>query len=477
MTQLLVTHIIHGQNLDIFDVTHLDVSNATNIDYTFFYTQNITTLRGLENWNTRNFTTLSNGFKHLYHISNVNELADWNTSNVTSMYNTFYGCSNLTDISGLSNWNTSNVTTMYNTFNGCRKLATLNGLENWDTSNLTSVSNTFAYCTNLTDISALSNWNTSNVTSMYNTFYGCSNLTNISALSNWNIDKITYLSYTFYNCTNLTDISALDNWNWNSHTFNRTFGPDVPNMNLGTHNVSHSTFISAFPWSANYASFNNWYFTDCRFDSLCGAPARTTYLNFSISGKRLMLRFFGGNDYVNYQHSFSYVKSTGSINAQNVHFGYAYSGCTGLDTINNIVATNCNNADYMFYNCRSLVNANNLSLHFASNYYLTCNNMFGNCIKLNDVTCMENWAFTHASNIGRHIYMSGMFCMCNNLSDDSLYAITNFFINIGSYVNTNCLNLYNNNGYSPFYSTNISLTNRLDTNQRARLTSAGYRFN
>ena len=477
MNQLLAKRLIHGQNLDIFDVTHLDVSNATNIDYTFYYTKNITTLRGLENWNTRNFTTLSNGFKYLYYISNVNELANWNTSKVTNMSNTFYGCSSLTDISGLSNWNTSNVTNMSNMCNGCRKLATLNGLENWDTSNLTYISNTFAQCTNLTDISALSNWNTSKFTVMYNTFYGCTNLTDISALSNWNIDKVTRLNYTFYNCTNLTDISVLDNWNWNSHTFNRTFGPDVPNMNLGTHNVSHSTFMSAFPWSANYASFNNWYFTDCRFDGLCDAPARTTYLNFSMSGKYLSLRFFGGYDYSDYQYIAQYVKSTGSINVQNVNFWYTYCGCTGLTTINNIVATNCNCTSYMFFNCRSLINANNLSLHFASNYYLICNNMFGNCIKLNDVTCMENWTFTHASNIGRHINMSGMFYMCNNLSNDSLYAITNFFINIGSYVHSNCLNLYNNNSYSPFYSTNISLTNRLDTNQRARLTSAGYRFN
>jgi surface protein len=477
MNKLCIIQITHGQNLDIFDATHLDVSNATNIDYTFYYTRQLTTLRGLENWETRNFTSLSNGFKQLYYLRNVNELANWNISKVTSLYNTFYGCGSLTDISGLSNWNTSNITSMTRTFYDCHNLTTLNGLENWDTSNLGSMYNTFERCNNLTTLNGLENWNTSNVSYMNNTFSSCTNLTDISALSNWNVDKITIFENTFAYCTNLTDISALDSWNWNSRTFNQVFGPDALNMNLGTHNVSQTTFRNTFPWSANFASFNNWYFTDCRFESLCSAPSRTTYLNFSISGKRLSLRFFGGNQWFNQQMTFGYVKSTGSINAQNVNFYGAYCGCTGLDTINNITVTNCDCADYMFFNCRALVNVNNLPLHFASNQYLSYNYMFGNCVKLNDVTCMENWTFTHASTISRHIYMSYMFFNCNNLSDNSLYAITNFFINIGSYVHTNCLNLYNNNSYSAFGGTNISLTNRLDADQKARLTSAGYRFN
>lgn len=52
----------HGKNLDIFDAEHLDVSNATNLEYSFCGTREINTLRGLANWDTHNMTSFTNAF-------------------------------------------------------------------------------------------------------------------------------------------------------------------------------------------------------------------------------------------------------------------------------------------------------------------------------------------------------------------------------------------------------------------------------
>ena len=78
-----------GANLDIFDVTHLDTSNATNISYTFYQTPNITTLRGLENWNTDNMTSFAYAFQYKYNLTNIDAVSNWNTSNVKSMFQMF----------------------------------------------------------------------------------------------------------------------------------------------------------------------------------------------------------------------------------------------------------------------------------------------------------------------------------------------------------------------------------------------------
>lgn len=393
-----------GRNLDIFDVEHLDVSNVTNIDYSFYYTPYINTLRGLANWNTSNFTSLSNGFIYLGYLTNVNELTNWDISNVTNMANTFYGCHNLRDISGLANWDVSNVTIMCNTFSSCGNLSDLRPLTNWD-------------------------WNGKN---WYNTFAGC---------------PIT----------------------------------DVPENKY----VSGSTFRNTFSGSSYCNILNNFYFNNCTINGIFGAhytKASNNNWNFTLRGENIWCGCLFSNSYnLSNNNSDVYnITHTGNIEADYCTFPYAYHRMQDLSYGDNINLRNAISLHYMFGNCDKFVNAGNMNIHIASSDYINLNGMFYYDTNLVDVTCMENWTFTDRSVYNHYIYLPNMFYRCNNLSNESLYAITNFLIKIAPNVvqnsqYSNGLNLSNLCSNAIFTGTNIQINARLNTTQLNRLYMAGYR--
>ncbi|MGN1208214.1 MAG: BspA family leucine-rich repeat surface protein, partial [Christensenellales bacterium] len=77
----------------------------------------------------------------------------------------------LTTIVGLENFNTTNARSLQGMFQGCYKLTSLSGIETWDTSNVRYMQYMFNYCQSLTSLD-VSNFNTSNVTDMRVMFYG-----------------------------------------------------------------------------------------------------------------------------------------------------------------------------------------------------------------------------------------------------------------------------------------------------------------
>lgn len=109
------------------DISWLDVSNITDMDYMFSTCVNLTTL----------------------------DVSNFDTSNVTSMNSMFLSCRNLTTLD-VTNFNTSQVTNMSSMFQGCSKLTTLD-ISNFDTSNVTNMSYMFSSCSLLAtlDISSI----------------------------------------------------------------------------------------------------------------------------------------------------------------------------------------------------------------------------------------------------------------------------------------------------------------------------------
>ena len=81
---LLFSNCMHN-----FDVSSWDVSNVTNMGYTF-YKCNAFTGKGLENWNVSKVKNMNYMF---YNCKNFNcDLSDWDISNMTRWKNTFGGC-------------------------------------------------------------------------------------------------------------------------------------------------------------------------------------------------------------------------------------------------------------------------------------------------------------------------------------------------------------------------------------------------
>ena len=171
----------------------------------------ITSIEGLENFDTANVTDMSLMFQTCNSLSRISDISNWDTHNVTNMSEMFRSCFVLTDLSGITNWDVSNVRDMNNMFTYCSALTQLN-LSNWDTHNVTNMSSMFRACSSLTSIGDLSNWNVGNVTSMGSMFSGCDALTSVGDLSNWNVGNVTSMAYMFSGCDALTSID-LSNWN------------------------------------------------------------------------------------------------------------------------------------------------------------------------------------------------------------------------------------------------------------------------
>ena len=124
----------------------------------------------------------------------------------TSCDHWFKGCSNLTTIEGIEYFNTENVTNMRYMFDLCRSLKSLD-LTNFNTENVTDMYYMFNYCTSLESLD-LTNFNTAKVTNMAGMFQRCFALKTIYASDKFVTDQITEGSCMFTDCLNLKDYTS-----------------------------------------------------------------------------------------------------------------------------------------------------------------------------------------------------------------------------------------------------------------------------
>ena len=124
----------------------------------------------------------------------------------TNCYIWFKGCSNLTTIEGIEYFNTENVTNMRYMFDLCKSLKSLD-LTNFNTENVTDMYYMFAYCTSLESLD-LTNFNTAKVTNMAGMFQTCSALKTIYASDKFVTDQITESTCMFSDCLKLKDYTS-----------------------------------------------------------------------------------------------------------------------------------------------------------------------------------------------------------------------------------------------------------------------------
>ena len=118
----------------------------------------------------------------------------------------FYGCFYLTTIEGIEYFNTENVTNMRYMFCDCWSLKSLD-LTNFNTENVTDMYYMFAYCKSLESLD-LTNFNTAKVTNMAGMFQSCYALKTIYASDKFVTDQVTESTCMFSDCSNLKDYTS-----------------------------------------------------------------------------------------------------------------------------------------------------------------------------------------------------------------------------------------------------------------------------
>ena len=159
--------------------------------------------------NSKYYTSdLSNLFSDLTNVE-VIDLSYMDLSDITNMDSMFYNDIKLKQVFWPDNLNTSKVKSMQRMFCNCVSLETVdlslfNTSEVTDLSWLFGISSSLQQYGNLTSID-LSNFDTSKVTNMKNMFQNQSHLTQLDLL-NFDTSNVTNMTYMFYNNRNLEDL-------------------------------------------------------------------------------------------------------------------------------------------------------------------------------------------------------------------------------------------------------------------------------
>ena len=130
----------------VFDASFAN-ARPTSCDHWFAYCPNLTTIEGIEYFNTENVTNMRYMFGGCRSLKSL-DLTNFNTENVTDMYSMFYKCTSLESLD-LTNFNTAKVTNMESMFHKCFALKTIYASDKFVTGQVTDGSNMFSNCINL----------------------------------------------------------------------------------------------------------------------------------------------------------------------------------------------------------------------------------------------------------------------------------------------------------------------------------------
>ena len=216
-------------HLTTIDVSNFDTSNATNMTSTFAECSVLSTITGLDRWDTSKVTSMFYMFGgNAIGLTTFN--LSFNLENVTNMSQMFTNCGNLASFTFSSGLDTTNLRNIENMFSNCTALESID-LSNFNLQYVTSAGSLFNYCTSLETVTfgnysmAITNLNSMfnhctaleniynfpeisasiSLTSAQATFYGCSSLTNLD-LSNIKSIKLRSMQNMFNSCTALETV-------------------------------------------------------------------------------------------------------------------------------------------------------------------------------------------------------------------------------------------------------------------------------
>ena len=158
------------------DLRKWDTHNVTNFRHVFtdcFKLEKI----DFTGWNTESATNFDGMFNDCTALKEL-DLSDFDTGNATNFHQFFEGCASLTTVIGMENWDTSKVTDTSEMFNANGKDMHLEyvDLSAFDTSSLTTTYSMFNGCHRLTTVYVGDGWDMSKVTSSGSMFADCTSL-------------------------------------------------------------------------------------------------------------------------------------------------------------------------------------------------------------------------------------------------------------------------------------------------------------
>lgn len=130
-----VTSTSASENLGNLDFSNFRTANVQNFSYMFFACKALRSIKGLDNWNTTAATDMSYMFAYDDNLNSL-DLSKFDTSQVTTFQTMFAVCEKLTSIAGLNNWNTTKANNMSSMFAYDSSLQKLD-LSSFDTTNAT----------------------------------------------------------------------------------------------------------------------------------------------------------------------------------------------------------------------------------------------------------------------------------------------------------------------------------------------------
>ena len=353
----------------------------------------------------------------------------------TSCFMWFRGCENLTTIEGIEYFNTENVTNMRYMFDLCKSLKSLD-LTNFNTENVTDMYYMFAYCTSLESLD-LTNFNTAKVTNMAGMFQSCYALKTIYASDKFVTDQVTESTCMFSDCLNLKDYSSSKE----DHTYANcgpigyfTYGRGYAMFDdaTGTLTFSYKGFKPEGAYELNEGGNNpewiskNSYVKKVVFDASF-AKARPTSCYYWFRGCD-MLTQIEGIEHLNTEEvtdmSWMFMDCRGLTSLDVSHFNtqkvtnmeHMFNRCSGLTSldVSSFNTENVTNMTCIFLGCSGLTSLD--VSHFNTKKVTDMSCMFYECGKL---TSLDVSHF----NTGNVTDMSFMFFNCSALT---LLDLTNF---------------------------------------------------
>lgn len=133
-------------------------------------------------------------------------------SDVISLEYMFYKLGNITTISGLNSWNTSNVVDMRFLFAECKNLEVVSGIESIDIGNVRNMNSIFYGCEKLSNFNSLKSWDVKDVLDMDYMFAGCSSFNNLAPILDWDINGDCIFENMFKYCSVENRMAFYSNW-------------------------------------------------------------------------------------------------------------------------------------------------------------------------------------------------------------------------------------------------------------------------
>ena len=294
----------------------------------------------------------------------------------TSCFMWFRGCENLTTIEGIEYFNTENVTNMRYMFDLCKSLKSLD-LTNFNTENVTDMYYMFAYCTSLESLD-LTNFNTAKVTNMAGMFQRCFALKTIYASDKFVTDQVTESTCMFSDCLNLKDYTSSKE----DHTYaNCTTGYFTPGCGYAMFDAATGTLTFSYKGVKPEGAYDlnegdntpewiskNSYVKKVVFDA-----------SFAYTRPTSFFSWFRGCE------NLTTIEGIEYLNTENVeNMSSMFRDCYALESLDlsSFNTAKVTSMSRMFYICKALTTIY-ASDKFVTNKVTNGNDMFYGCEKLN----------------------------------------------------------------------------------------------